>query len=100
MEGHILANVNDNHGMSFDVDETLYFEKGQGISEMLSISLEPDILVQSYNEYVQVRGLIILQGEYRKVIEDGENIVAKNNHFAKYIEKEKNQEDGKQVFSH
>jgi len=100
MEGHILANVNDNHGMSFDVDETLYFEKGQGISEMLSISLEPDILVQSYNEYVQVRGLIILQGEYRKVIEDGEDTVAYNNQFAKYIEKVIDLVDGRASFSH
>src|SRR5690625_2325770 len=100
MEGHILANVNDNHGMSFDVDETLYFEKGQGISEMLSISLDHDILVQSCNEYVQVRGLIILQGEYRKVIEDGEDTVAYNNQFAKYIEKVIDLVDGKASFSH
>src|SRR5690625_2774629 len=101
MEGHMLSNVNDNRGMTFDVDETLFFEKGQGISEMMSISLEPDILVQSYNDYVQVRGLIILQGEYRK-----ENVVEESipplhsNQNIKYIEKVLNLEDGIASFSH
>src|SRR5690625_1766370 len=100
MEGHILDNVHDNRGMSFDVDETLYFEKGQGISEMVSISLEPDILVQSYNEYVQVRGIILLQGEYRKVNDDEENVSSYNNQFTKYIEKVMDLEEGIASFSH
>src|SRR5690625_3263255 len=100
MEGHMLNNINDNHGMSYEVDETLYFEKGQGISEMVSISLEPDILVQSYNEYVQVRGIILLQGEYRKGNVEDENVASYNNQYIKYIEKVMDLEDGIARFSH
>ncbi len=56
----------DNRGLAFDVNETYYLNAAQGISEMLTISLDPDILVQSQSEYVQVRGLMILKGEYKK----------------------------------
>src|SRR5690625_2952583 len=56
----------DDRGISFDVNETFYFNSGHGISEMLSISLDPDILVQSHSDYAQVRGLLILNGEFKK----------------------------------
>lgn len=56
--------------ISFDVNEVLYFEKGQEIAEMLSISLEPEVSIQSYDHYIQVRGLILLQGEYIKAEEN------------------------------
>lgn len=85
--------------MTFDVDETLFFEKGQGISEMMSISLEPDILVQSYNDYVQVRGLIVLQGEYRKENAHEENVPPTNQNI-NYIEKVIDLEEGIASFSH
>jgi len=52
--------------IEFDLDETIYFENGQEIDEMVSISLEPDIAVHEYESYVQIRGLIILQGEYSR----------------------------------
>ena len=59
--------------IEFDLNETLYFESGQEIEEMLSISLDPDIAIQTYDSYIQVRGLIILQGEYNKVSKELSN---------------------------
>lgn len=53
-------------GLFFTVDEMLHVENGQEIDEMLSISLDPDISLQQYESYIQIRGLIILQGEYRR----------------------------------
>lgn len=50
----------------FDLHESIYFEKGQEVREMLQVSLDPDISIQSFNEYVSIRGVIELQGEYRK----------------------------------
>src|SRR5690625_1445145 len=56
----------DDRGIAFDVNETFYINSGHGISEMLSISLDPDILVHSHSDYAQVRGLLILNGEFKK----------------------------------
>lgn len=53
-------------GLFFTVDEMLQVENGQEIDEMLGISLDPDISLQQYESYIQIRGLIVLQGEYRK----------------------------------
>lgn len=53
--------------ITFDVNEALYFENGQEIAEMVSISLDPEIAIQTYEQYIQVRGFIILQGEYVKL---------------------------------
>lgn len=52
--------------LSFTVNESLHMEKGQEIEEMLSISIEPDIAIETFEEYMQIRGLIILQGECSK----------------------------------
>ena len=73
------------HNITFDLNESLSFEKGQEIAEMVSISLDPDIVIQSYEEYIQVRGVILLSGEYRrKESEEHEESQSKSN---RYIEK-------------
>lgn len=51
---------------SFDLNESLLFEKGQEVAEIRSISLEPNISIQSFNEYISIRGVMELQGEYEK----------------------------------
>ena len=58
----------------FDLNESIYFEKGQEVREMLQVSLEPDISIQSFNEYVSIRGVIELQGEYKKKESEQETI--------------------------
>lgn len=58
--------TNERDVFSFDLNETLYFERGQEVSEMLGISLDPEISIQSYNEYISIRGVIELNGEYEQ----------------------------------
>src|SRR5690625_4171216 len=54
---------------------------------MVSISLEPDIAVQKYENYIQIRGLIILQGEYKKPnLENLEEFTSNDDNLARYIE--------------
>ncbi|KAF1679424.1 LysM peptidoglycan-binding domain-containing protein [Bacillus sp. SKDU12] len=53
-----------NHRLQFSVEESIYFQKGQEVSELLSISLDPDIRVQEVNDYVSIRGSLELTGEY------------------------------------
>src|SRR5690625_2797452 len=87
--------------IEFDLSETLYFESGQEIEEMLSISLDPDIAIQPYDSYVQIRGLIILQGEYRKRKQD---VMDKDNnhydHTKEYVEKVIETAPNQAKFSH
>lgn len=45
-----------NNRLQFSVEESICFQKGQEVSELLSISLDPDITVQEVNDYVSIRG--------------------------------------------
>jgi len=78
----------------------LYLETGQGIEEMLAISLEPDIAIETFHDYVQIRGLIILQGECKKAMKDEKETEAKDSTITNYIEKIIDTEPGQAMFSH
>ncbi|MGG1697674.1 LysM peptidoglycan-binding domain-containing protein [Bacillus zhangzhouensis] len=56
--------MSQNNRLQFSVEESIYFKNGQEVSELLSISLDPDILVQEVNDYVSIRGSLELTGEY------------------------------------
>src|SRR5690625_172203 len=78
----------NNNQIEFDLNETLYFESGQEIAEMVSIFLDPDIAVQKYDSYVQIRGLIIVQGEYRRANLEGKaEEETHSTNLTRYIEK-------------
>lgn len=70
--------MNSEQVFSFDLNESLLFEKGQEVAEIRSISLEPNISIQSFNEYISIRGVMELQGEYEKKLssDDGEDSLA------------------------
>ncbi|HLR52824.1 MAG TPA: stage VI sporulation protein D [Candidatus Avamphibacillus sp.] len=53
---------------SFELNETLFFEKGQEVAEIRGISLDPNISIQSFNEYISIRGVVELQGEYERSV--------------------------------
>lgn len=89
----------DKDMIEFDLNETLYFESGQEINEMVSISLDPDIAVQPYDSYVQIRGLIILQGEYKKE-SNPTNHSQNTNNVKNYIENVYETDQDQASFSH
>lgn len=100
--GSHLSNEND--VFSFDLNESLYFEKGQEVSEMLGISLEPEISIQSFRDYVSIRGVIELQGEYRKNVSQDEQVEEPldihENHSWRYLERIEDKDNQHAVFSH
>ena len=51
--------------LRFSVEESVWFQKGQEVSALLSISLDPNIVIQEDNQYVSIRGALELTGEYR-----------------------------------
>lgn len=93
----------DDNLFVFDLNESLYFESGQEISEMLSISLDPEITVQPFNDYVSIRGVIQLQGEYQKAEVTEENdtpLDLEDHHSRRYLDRVEETREGVASFSH
>lgn len=55
----------DNQCLRFSIEESVWFQKGQEVRELVSISLDPDIVIQEHAQYVSIRGALKLSGEYR-----------------------------------
>ncbi|MGM8364723.1 stage VI sporulation protein D [Virgibacillus sp. W0181] len=95
---------NDPAVFSFDLQESLYFERGQEVAEMLGVSLDPNISIQPFNEYVSIRGVIELQGEYIKLEEMNEDeeqsLQDVERNTMRFVEKVQDTEDGDVEFSH
>ncbi|HLR40803.1 MAG TPA: LysM peptidoglycan-binding domain-containing protein [Virgibacillus sp.] len=89
---------------SFELNESLYFEKGQEVAEMMQISLDPEITIQPFNDYVSIRGVIELQGEYQKTLGSGEGEREADNfdiyHSYRYVESVTDTLEGGATFSH
>ncbi|WP_053219003.1 stage VI sporulation protein D [Virgibacillus senegalensis] len=52
---------------TFDLNESVWFKKGQEVDEMMGISLDPEISIQDLGDFVSIRGVIELKGEYFQV---------------------------------
>lgn len=89
---------------SFELNESLYFEKGQEVAEMTGIALDPEISIQPFNDYVSIRGVIELHGEYKKSQVDqddeDENVDFDVFQSKRYIDKVINKENEEAEFSH
>lgn len=88
---------------SFELNETVCFSKGQEIAEIKGISLEPNISIQSYSDYISIRGVIELTGEYKKerLLEEEDRYIDFEDFEAKrYVEKVTDLEDDDAAFYH
>ncbi|PES89127.1 stage VI sporulation protein D [Bacillus thuringiensis] len=52
------------HSLRFSLKESVWFQKGQEVDELLSISLDPDVEIEELDHEVIVRGQLDLTGEY------------------------------------
>lgn len=92
----------DERTFTFDLHESLYFEKGQEVAEMRGIALEPEISIQPYEEYISIRGIIELQGEYERAYtaaEEEQPLDLENFYAKRYVERVYD-EEGSSQFSH
>ncbi|MFG6148364.1 LysM peptidoglycan-binding domain-containing protein [Halobacillus sp. B23F22_1] len=53
-----------NQEFSFYLDESLWFKEGQGVSELIGISLEPNVSIADLGDEVRLHGSVELFGEY------------------------------------
>ncbi|EMA6342794.1 stage VI sporulation protein D [Bacillus cytotoxicus] len=56
--------VATDHSLRFSLKESVWFQKGQEVEELLSISLDPDVEIEELEHEVIVRGQLDLTGEY------------------------------------
>lgn len=88
----------------FELNETLYFDDGYQVQELISISLNPEVTIHSYDSYVSIRGEIELQGEYthEKSSQQEEDTILELEDFQakRFIEKVVAGESGQMEFTH
>ncbi|WP_028392113.1 LysM peptidoglycan-binding domain-containing protein [Bacillus cihuensis] len=56
--------------LRFSLEESVWFQKGQEIEELYSLSLEPNVTIQESDQYVVIRGSLDLSGEYKETGEE------------------------------
>lgn len=54
----------EKNDFQFELNETLYFEQGDEVLELISIALNPEISIHPNDTYVSIRGEVELSGEY------------------------------------
>lgn len=64
-EEPLLAEGNEST-LRFTLEESVWFKKGQEVSELISISLDPDITIHEEDQYVIIKGFLQLTGEYKR----------------------------------
>ena len=87
----------------FELNETLYFDDGYHVRELISISLDPEVTIHSYDSYVSIRGEIELRGEYihEKGSQEKASILELEDFGTKrFIEKVVSTENSNMEFSH
>ncbi|WP_243291163.1 stage VI sporulation protein D [Bacillus sp. FJAT-47783] len=82
--------------LRFSVEESVWFQKGQEVHELLSISLEPDISIREHDQYVSIKGALQLEGEYKMDDEEKEEIDRDPYQFsgARFLQHVETREDG------
>jgi stage VI sporulation protein D len=85
--------------LRFSVEESVWFQKGQEVSELLSISLEPDIAIHEHEQYISIRGALQLTGEY-KIDNEAEEHEQFNFANVRYVNEVHTREDGVSIVNH
>ncbi|WP_175639851.1 stage VI sporulation protein D [Metabacillus schmidteae] len=85
--------------LRFSVEESVWFQKGQEVSELLSISLDPDISIHEHDQYISIRGALQLTGEY-KIDQDGSEGDSFEYANVRYVNEVETREDGISELSH
>ncbi|MFE8703425.1 stage VI sporulation protein D [Cytobacillus sp. FJAT-54145] len=85
--------------LRFSLEESVWFQKGQEVEELISISLDPNITINENEQYVTIKGSLLLTGEYKRNENDlvGEEEWQSAPKFLQAIEE---REEGVYEFSH
>ncbi|MFJ7974728.1 LysM peptidoglycan-binding domain-containing protein [Peribacillus sp. NPDC096379] len=88
--------------LRFSLEESVWFQKGQEIEELYSLSLEPNVTIQESDQYVVIRGSLDLSGEYKETEEEAgaQDLGYSQPYYPKTIHSVDQREDGLSEFIH
>jgi stage VI sporulation protein D len=99
MKGGVALSQENQSFLRFSLEESLWFRKGQEVEELVSISLDPDITIQESDQYVTIRGSLVLTGEYK--CQDADAAHPEDSYTSqKFVESVETREEGNCEFSH
>jgi stage VI sporulation protein D len=70
MKGGVALSQENSSILRFSLEESVWFQKGQEVADLLSISLDPNITIQENDQYITIQGSLELTGEYKRFNED------------------------------
>ncbi|MGE7759030.1 LysM peptidoglycan-binding domain-containing protein [Peribacillus sp. NPDC097895] len=85
--------------LRFSLEESVWFQKGQEVVELYSISLDPNVTIQESDQYVFIRGSLDLCGEY-KDSQNGEEEEFSQTFLPKAVQKVERNLNGLNEFTH
>ncbi|MFJ7753278.1 stage VI sporulation protein D [Peribacillus muralis] len=93
-----MSQENESH-LRFSLEESVWFQKGQEVAELYSISLDPNVTIQESDQYVFIRGSLDLCGEY-KDSQNGEQEEFSQTFLPKAVQKVERHLNGLNEFTH
>ncbi|TDL88278.1 stage VI sporulation protein D [Vibrio vulnificus] len=96
--GVVLSQENESY-LRFSLEESVWFQKGQEVAELYSISLDPNVSIQESDQYVFIRGSLDLSGEY-KDSQNGEEEEFSQTFLPKAVQKVERHLNGLNEFTH
>lgn len=70
-KGGVALSEGNESFLRFSLEESVWFQKGQEVAELLTISLDPNITIHEKDQYVTIQGALQLTGEYKRHQVDG-----------------------------
>ncbi|MBT2681640.1 stage VI sporulation protein D [Bacillus sp. ISL-35] len=86
--------------LRFSLEESVWFQRGQEVAELVSISLDPNITIQENEQYVSIRGSLELTGEYTCYEQQQENDGEEQLSALKYVHSVMERDEGVYEFLH
>ncbi|MBN8200736.1 stage VI sporulation protein D [Bacillus sp. NTK034] len=86
--------------LRFSLEESVWFQKGQEVSDLISISLDPNITIQESDQYVTIQGALELAGEYRRSDEEASEEEQEDLAVTKFVQTVEERGEGVCEFKH
>lgn len=82
------------------MEESVWFQKGQEVEELISISLDPNITIHESEQYVTIKGSLELYGEYQRDENDLDTTESEPFSNPKFVQTVEVREEGVSFFTH
>jgi stage VI sporulation protein D len=98
LKGGVALSQENQSFLRFSLEESVWFQRGQEVEELLSLSLDPNITIIESDQYVTIRGTLDLSGEYKSYSEaDPDQQLSSTQ---RWVQKVEQREEGVCEFAH